>query len=75
MRWIASAARSAALAKVLSSRADVAYVSVEGGKHAMLRHHDAFDGLAADFAAWSLLGIERDGVIEQLARGRRLVTV
>ena len=72
---IASAARSAALAKVLSSRADVAYVSVEGGKHAMLRHHDAFDGLAADFAAWSLLGIERDGVIEQLARGRRLVTV
>ncbi|GAC1439725.1 MAG: alpha/beta hydrolase [Solirubrobacteraceae bacterium] len=53
---IASPERSAALAERLSSRAQVAYISVEGGKHAMLRRHQQFDGLAADFATATLLG-------------------
>jgi NAD(P)-dependent dehydrogenase (short-subunit alcohol dehydrogenase family) len=44
---IASPARSAALARRLSGHARVSYISVEGGKHAMLRRHRVFDRLAA----------------------------
>jgi pimeloyl-ACP methyl ester carboxylesterase len=56
---IASPARSAALAEALRSVAQVQYVLVDGGKHAMLRHHARFDGLAAEFAVRTLLGRER----------------
>lgn len=52
---IASSERSAALARRLSRHADVEYVCVEGGKHAMLRHHARFDGLATGFAVQTLL--------------------
>jgi len=51
---IASPERSTALAERLSGTARVKYVSVEGGKHAMLKHHDEFSGLAADFALETL---------------------
>ena len=34
---------------------DVDYVLVPGGKHAMLSHHRAFDGAAAEFVASTLL--------------------
>jgi dienelactone hydrolase len=47
---IASPTRSAALARALRRFAHVEYVCVPGGKHAMLRHHATFDGLAARFA-------------------------
>ena len=53
---IASPQRSAALADRLRERARVSYVSVEGARHAMLRHHDEFSRRAADFAAETLLG-------------------
>jgi pimeloyl-ACP methyl ester carboxylesterase len=39
----------------LARRADVSFVSVRGGTHAMLRHHAQFDGLAARFMAATLL--------------------
>ncbi len=52
---IASPARSAELARRLASRAEVSYVEVAGGRHAMLRHHNAFSGAAAEFAKSSLL--------------------
>lgn len=52
---IASPARSAGLARALRSHADVDYVSVEGGKHAMLRHGGAFARLATGFATATLL--------------------
>jgi predicted esterase len=53
---IADPRRSAALAARLEREgAEVTYVSVAGGKHAMLRHGATFDGLAADFAAATLL--------------------
>ena len=42
---------SGALARAIGAR----YVCVRGGKHAMLRHHARFDGLAADFAVATLL--------------------
>jgi dienelactone hydrolase len=56
---IASPDRSAALARRLGRRALVGYISIQGGKHAMLRRHGLFAGLAAEFASATLLG--RDG--------------
>jgi alpha-beta hydrolase superfamily lysophospholipase len=48
---IASPQRSAAFARALRrSAAELRYVCVPGGKHAMLRHAAAFDGPAARFA-------------------------
>lgn len=53
---VASPARSAALARRLARTADVTYLSVEGGRHAMLRHHEEFARPAARFAVETLLG-------------------
>jgi len=50
--------RAEALARVLAARTDLAFVRVAGGTHAMLRHAATFDGLAAEFAAGTLLGRE-----------------
>jgi alpha-beta hydrolase superfamily lysophospholipase len=72
---IASPARAAALARALQGRARVAYISVRGGKHAMLRHHRRFDGLAADFAAATLLGTDPEGPIERVLAGERWLEV
>ncbi|CAN5561640.1 alpha/beta hydrolase [soil metagenome] len=52
---IASPARSRGVADDLRRTTEVTYVSVPGGKHAMLAHHRAFDGAAADFVAAALL--------------------
>jgi alpha-beta hydrolase superfamily lysophospholipase len=52
---VASPQRSAALARRLAEQAGVGYVSVPGGRHAMLRHRERFEGLAAEFAACTLL--------------------
>ncbi|WP_151083477.1 alpha/beta hydrolase [Nocardioides cynanchi] len=48
---IASYARARAVAEQLSRRTDVEFRTVEGGKHAMLRHSGTFDRAAADFSA------------------------
>jgi pimeloyl-ACP methyl ester carboxylesterase len=53
---IASPRRSEAAAKLLRRTAQVGYIRVDGGKHAMLQHHGVFDRLAADFTAATLLG-------------------
>ena len=60
---IASPQRSVALARALETHTDVAFVSVTGAKHAMLRRHAVFDGLAADFACATLLGTRAGGVM------------
>lgn len=52
---IASPQRSAELAVRMRGTAEVRYVSIEGGRHAMLKHHSRFSGLAADFAVETLL--------------------
>jgi pimeloyl-ACP methyl ester carboxylesterase len=52
---IARPDNSAAAAARLARSAEVSYVRVEGGKHAMLRRHRDFDRLAADFTAAALL--------------------
>ena len=51
------------------------YLPIEGGKHAMLRHHAAFDGLAADFAATTLLGRRPEGVVGRVLAGEAWVDV
>jgi pimeloyl-ACP methyl ester carboxylesterase len=54
---IAAPARSRAVADRLARTAEsLDYVSIEGGKHAMLRHGRAFERAAADFTRETLLG-------------------
>jgi pimeloyl-ACP methyl ester carboxylesterase len=72
---IASHSRSVALARELSRRAEVGYVTVEGGSHSMLRHHALFDGLAAEFAAATLLGTASSGALARIDAGEAWVTV
>jgi pimeloyl-ACP methyl ester carboxylesterase len=55
---IALPSRSAELARRLGRDASVGYVSVPGGRHAMLRHGRTFEAYAADFVTATLLGAE-----------------
>ncbi len=52
---IALPSRAESAARRVGRTADVTYVRVEGGKHAMLRRHGTFDRLAAEFATSTLL--------------------
>jgi len=72
---IASPQRSREVAARLARSAPVAYVSVGGGTHAMLRHRRAFDGLAARCAAWILLGRVRGDTVRRIAAGETLLTL
>ena len=51
---IASPARAHLLARRLDAVARVQFLTIEGGKHAMLRHHREFSRAAAEFAIDSL---------------------
>ena len=66
---IARPDNSVAVARALGRTADVGYISIAGGKHAMLRHHAEFDGLAARFTAATLLGADATGPIKQILDG------
>lgn len=68
---IASPSRSASVARVLERTAQVGYVTVSGGRHAMLRRHRVFDGAAADFATATLLGTEVGGLVGRVLGGER----
>jgi hypothetical protein len=48
-------ARARTVAANLARTADVDFVEIEGGKHAMIRHGLEFDRRAADFTAQALL--------------------
>lgn len=52
---VASPQRSAELSERLSRFARVRYLSIEGGKHAMLSHHREFSTAAAEFTVETLL--------------------
>lgn len=62
---VASPDRSAAVARSLAATgaASVDYITIDGGKHAMLRHHREFTSLAARFAAATLLGQDTTGTM------------
>ncbi|WP_374971057.1 alpha/beta hydrolase [Terrabacter sp. BE26] len=71
---VAPARRSASVARNLARTAErVGYVTVSGGKHAMLRRHEVFEGLAAEFTAATLLGRDADGVVERVLGGEQWV--
>ncbi|MBB2986050.1 alpha/beta fold hydrolase [Terracoccus luteus] len=83
---VASPAASAAVARDLARTADVAYVTVTGGKHAMLGRHSVFDGLAAEWASATLPGRPPDitdgptddegpGIVARALAGERWITV
>ena len=72
---IAPPERSRRLAAALGRETPVSYVTVAGGKHAMLSHRRAFDGLAARAIAWMLLGEVHGSVIEAIAAGERELRV
>jgi pimeloyl-ACP methyl ester carboxylesterase len=73
---VARPVNSAAVARDLARTAEqVGYVTVEGGKHAMLRRHSVFDGLAADFTAATLLGRRAEGVVAKVLAGEEWVHV
>lgn len=48
---VASPSRSGVVARSLAQTAGVSYICIEGGSHAMLRHHRQYDGYAASFTA------------------------
>jgi dienelactone hydrolase len=68
---VASPSRPAGLARDLERAADVGYVTVCGGSHAMLRRHSVFDGAAADYATATLLGTEVGGPVARVLSGDR----
>lgn len=68
---IASPSSAAAVARDLARTAQVAYVTVDGGRHAMLRHHRTFDGLAADFAVATLLGRQASPLVARALAGEQ----
>jgi predicted esterase len=70
---VAGPTRSLALAEALEREAEVTYVCVEGGKHAMLREHATFDGLAAGFASTTLLGTPPAGPLARIPAGESFV--
>ncbi len=55
--------------------ADVGFVTVRGGTHAMLRHHREFDGTAADWVASTVLGDTVDGPVGDVVAGAGWVEV
>lgn len=72
---IASPERSEALARRLSREADVSYVSLLGGKHAMLGRHGVFDRLAAEFAVSTLIPEPPTGAVGRVLAGESWIEV
>ncbi len=72
---IASPERSKQVARALSRRTKVSYVSVKGGTHAMLGRLNTFDGLAAESAVWMLLGQADGPVMRRIAAGETWLEV
>lgn len=72
---IADPRRSADVARRIARSAAVGYVSVSGGKHAMLRRHGTFTRLAVDFTTSTMLGTAPSPALEGLHDGQAWITV
>jgi pimeloyl-ACP methyl ester carboxylesterase len=70
---IAKPKNSAAVARSLGRTAQVSYVRIAGGKHAMLKHGRVFDRLAADFSVATLLGGAADGLVGRALAGEQWI--
>jgi dienelactone hydrolase len=72
---IASPQRAQTVASALSRTTDVAFLTVEGGKHAMLSRGSVFEKAAADWALATLLGEDVDEPVARLLAGERALSV
>lgn len=73
---VAQLDHAAAAARQLSRSAEVSFVRVDGGKHAMLRHHGDFDQLAADYTAATLLpGTEPSPIVARILGGEDSIVI
>jgi pimeloyl-ACP methyl ester carboxylesterase len=70
---IASPTRAFQLAERLASLTPTAYVLVKGAKHAMLRRHDVFSNLAADFSLATLLGRSETETMRRIGAGETFI--
>lgn len=66
---IAKPARSAELARRLATLTPVSYISVLGGKHAMLRRGGTFERLATEYVTATLLDEPAQGPIQRALAG------
>jgi alpha-beta hydrolase superfamily lysophospholipase len=75
---VADPRRAATVARRVAGRAEVGYVAVPGGRHAMLRHGAVFENAAATFLTATLLGVEPSGpagaVVARVLAGETWVT-
>ena len=72
---IASPSRALELARRLAGRTPTGFVLVRGGTHAMLRRHDDFSGLAAEFTTHALLGRASLDVTHRVVNGELAVEI
>ena len=72
---IAVPSRAQAVARALSSTTEVAWLTVEGGKHAMLGRGGVFEKAAADWATATLLGRDVGDPVARLLQGERSASV
>jgi predicted esterase len=73
---VARLERARQLAGTLSRQgAEVTFIEVRGGTHAMLAHRRHFDGLAAQFAALTLLGDAGGPTMRRVAAGERSLQI
>ena len=70
---IANPATAEVVATTLARSTPISLIRVRGGKHAMLRRHQLFDGLAAEFVAVTQLGAEPRGVLASALEDRAWV--
>ncbi len=72
---IAAPERAQAVARSLSQTTDVAFLTVEGGKHAMLRRGTVFERSASDWAVATLLGQDVGDPVARLLTAERSLSV
>jgi pimeloyl-ACP methyl ester carboxylesterase len=72
---IASPTRAFQLAERLASLTPTGFVLVKGAKHAMLKRHDVFSDLAADFSLATLLGRSQTETLRRIEAGESFLEV
>ena len=72
---IAVPQRAQAVARTLARTAEVSWLTVEGGKHAMLSRGSVFEQAAADWCVATLLGEEVGDPVARLLAGERTISV
>ena len=71
---IAPISRATAVARRLARTTDVGFITVAGGKHAMLAQGRVFEKAAADFVVATLLGAEVGPPVDRVLAGEDWVT-